>query len=100
MLKPICVQCQRFYRPKKTGVYFVESKQRPDEFGLPALPGRATPEQWQPYKVWAGDLWHCPDCGHELISGTGMHPIVEDYQADFLLTIGHLNALWLEVKDC
>ena len=68
-MKPICVKCQRFYRAKKNGYYFIE--------GMPdtgALPGTAEPEKWHPYKVWSGDLWACEGCGHELISGTGRKP--------------------------
>lgn len=75
-LKPICVKCQRFYRCKKTGIIFTEGM--PTEPRAPA--GAIRPELWKPYKIWSGDLWHCPDCGHQLISGVGAHPIAVQHQ--------------------
>lgn len=94
MLKPICVKCERFYRPKKNGVFFIESY--PTKPLAP--PGRATPEFWLPYKVWSGDLWHCPDCGHELVVGTGMRAVSEKHMDGFMGWVD--RAKWLEVKDC
>jgi hypothetical protein len=38
---------------------------------------------WRPYKVWCGDMWKCPSCGHELISGVGQEPLREHYQEGF-----------------
>jgi hypothetical protein len=38
---------------------------------------------WRPYKVWIGDLWKCPSCGHELIVGVGKEPLREHYQEGF-----------------
>jgi hypothetical protein len=37
----------------------------------------------QPYKIWAADLWECPDCGHQVILGYGVHAIAEHYQDGF-----------------
>ena len=48
-MKPICVNCQRFYRPKKNGVFFIESM--PTVSGAPA--GKTAPESWKPYKLWS-----------------------------------------------
>ena len=96
MLKPICVPCQRFYRPKKNGVYFIECMQKHSG----AASGRKAPHSWRPYKVWIGDLWHCLDCGQELIVGVGQVPISEQYKPDFADWIKNTGADWLEVKDC
>ena len=68
-MKPICVPCGRFYRPEKNGVLFVE-----------ALDGT-------PYKLWSGDKWKCPNCGSEVIVGSGLEPISEHYEPDFTETV-------------
>lgn len=94
-MKPICVKCQRFYRPKKTGFRFVE--------GMPisnrAQPGTAEPEKWKPYKLWVGDLWECEGCGSQIVSGFARSPISEHYEPEFA---GKLAALGehLQVNDC
>jgi hypothetical protein len=95
-MKPICVNCQRFYRPRKNGVYFVEMA--PKHPGAAA--GRKAPHAWRPYKVWCGDLWLCPDCGHELIIGVPTVAVSEQFKPDFQDTIANREANWLEVKDC
>lgn len=94
-MKPICVPCQRFFRPKNTGKPFVEGM--PSENGAPA--GRAHPEQWRPYKLWMGDEWGCPDCGATIVVGVGLNPIAEHYQPEF----GAAVARWapsLQINDC
>jgi hypothetical protein len=96
MLKPICVKDQRFYRMKKSGYYFTEMMPKS---GNP-LPGTLEPENWQPYKIWAGDLWECPDCGAETIVGTGRGPISEHYFDDFNDVVSCLSADQLKVNDC
>jgi hypothetical protein len=53
-MKPICVKCKKFYRPKENGYCFTE--------GMPTSSG-----EWKPYKAWMGDLWECPECGHQLL---------------------------------
>ncbi len=96
MLKPICKPCQRFFRMVKSGFYFIE--------GMPTIsrnptPGTAHPEDWRPYKLWAGDLWKCQGCGAEIISGTGSNPIAEHYQEDFGKQRERLAANY-QVNDC
>jgi hypothetical protein len=59
MPKPACPKCQRFYRPKKNGYFFIESMPRgggPDD-DLPTPSGTSRPDLWQPYKLWSADLW-------------------------------------------
>lgn len=96
MMKPICVPCQRFFRPEKTGYYFLE--------GMPAVdraePGVSKPEQWKPYKVWVGDRWICHGCGAMVIYGVGRNPIAEHYEDDFKKRIDELNASQFQVNDC
>ena len=30
----------------------------------------------------SGDLWHCPHCGHEVVSGFARDPIVSAYESE------------------
>jgi hypothetical protein len=93
-MKPICVPCQRFYRPKKNGVSFIE--------GMPtdnAAPGTAEPEKWKPYKLWVGDLWECQGCGHQLIVGAPSLPYREHYQPDFDYHVEQRKPI-MQVNDC
>jgi hypothetical protein len=97
-MKPICVQCQRFFRPAKNGFYFIEGMQRPGV--IKAASGTAEPEKWQPYKLWCGDKWRCDGCGTEIISGVGMHPISVRHERDFHETLKALGAEQFQVNDC
>ncbi len=93
-LKPICVPCQRFFRPKKNDFSFIE--------GMPvdgAKPGTAEPEKWKPYKLWLGDKWECKGCGAEIVVGTGRIPVSEHYKPDFPQTVLAYNPT-LQVNDC
>lgn len=84
-MRPICVTCQRFFRCKKNDYFFIE--------GMPQG------EQWQPYKLWAGDLYECEGCGATIISGVARCPIREHYQQDFEQVRSRLNAT-LQINDC
>jgi hypothetical protein len=99
-MKPICVPCQRFFRMKKSGYYFVEGMPAPTANGERAPAGRAAPSLWQPYKVWAGDLWECPDCGAQIIAGTGQNAIAEHYEDGFAKLVSRFGADQLQVNDC
>lgn len=94
-MKPVCVRCERFLRCVKTGVYFVEG--RPLVNG--AVPGVDHPEQWGPYKLWAGDRYECDGCGYVILTGFGLSPISEHYKPDFADAVKDLNAT-LQVNDC
>ena len=78
-MKPICVKCQRFFKIERNGVVFIESM----PIGEKVPPGTAEPHNWTPYKLWVGDLWHCPGCGAQTISGVGSQPIAEHFQDSF-----------------
>lgn len=95
-MRPICVKCQRFYRPKKNGFYFIEAM----PIGNETQPGTEAPELWTPYKVWSGDLYECQGCGHQVVSGVGSGPITEHYQRDFQEVVERTNASQLQINDC
>ena len=99
-MKPVCVPCQRFYRMKRSGYYFIEGMPRPHLPGTRAIPGTSNPDGWTPYKVWCGDLWECQGCGAQIISGVGNGPVSEHYQDDFKEHVRKLNADQLQVNDC
>lgn len=95
-MKPICVPCRRFYRPLKTGQYFVEAA--PKTKG--AEPGLAAPDDWHPYKLWSGDRWGCPTCGAEIIVGVPTFPVAEHYQSEFSGLVSRSNAAEYTINDC
>jgi len=96
-MKPVCVKCQRFYRPKQNGTYFIEGM--PNGRYESSPPGLANPDAWSPYKLWVGDIWECKGCGHELIVGVPPNPIREHYHKDFKEEVARLGAV-LQVNDC
>jgi hypothetical protein len=94
-MKPVCVPCQRFFRPSRNGFPFIE--------GMPivngAQPGVSEPQHWRPYKLWMGDKWECPDCHAEIIVGAPLNPISEHYMDDFTKQVDTFNPT-LQVNDC
>lgn len=94
-MKPICVQCCRFYRPDKNGIWFLEGRPVTND----APPGKEHAEQWRPYKLWHGDRWRCDGCGHLLISGVGHQPLREHYMPDFEEACRAVVPI-LQVNDC
>ena len=95
MPKPVCVKCERFYRPKKNGTTIIEMM--PVVPG--ACPGTSEREKWKPYKLWMSDLWQCQGCGHELVVGFGQNPIAEHYQENFNQQVEERKAA-LIINDC
>lgn len=95
-MKPICVPCQRFYRPTKNGTYFMEGMPKHND----AAPGTAEPEQWQPYKLWSGDKWRCRGCGSEIIVGVGFVQVAEHYEPGFAEKVTQLGGDELQINDC
>lgn len=99
-LKPICVNCKRFYRSHKNGFRFLE--------GMPtvqgARPGLVQQHLWKPYKLWQGDLWKCEGCGHMLVAGTGNQPIDEHYTDSFKKNVAETEKMTgvplLQINDC
>lgn len=95
-MKPVCVPCQRFFRPEQNGFYFIEGMPRVGG----ALPGTQEPQNWQPYKLWVGDKWKCHGCGAEILSGFAHNPIAEHYEPHFMDDVKRLHGDQLQVNDC
>lgn len=98
-MKPICVPCHRFFKPFKNGFGFLEGMpkagiSKPDK-------GRHHSDQWQPYKLWAGDVWMCEECGTTIIVGTGSSPIAHRHDADFQEMVTAIaDEPIFQVNDC
>jgi len=72
--RPIhCVDCECDFKPEKNGVYLLEMA----DFG--------------PYKLWNADLWKCPSCGREIISGYGKTPVASHHEEDFYTLLGKVQ---------
>lgn len=95
-MKPICVTCHRFFRPRKTGFYFIEGKPRTNN----ALPGKEHAADWEPYKLWSGDRFECEGCGANIVVGVGFNPVAEDHQSKFAGYVKSLGADQFQVNDC
>ena len=65
MRRPICVNCNLELRVKKNSV------------------GVETMTTDGPCQYFHADLWECPECGLQIISGFGAKPIVEHYQPNY-----------------
>lgn len=64
----ICVPCGRVYRPLKIGVRFEERQMLDD---------------WAPYRVWAADLYGCPECGVEILTGLSREPLATAHERHY-----------------
>ena len=40
-------------------------------------------EDQAPYKLWDADLWACPECGVEVITGFAAQPFAEHWQPTY-----------------
>jgi len=80
---------------KKNGVRWEE--------GMPMYakvePGPEHSANWQPYKLWTSDLWECPNCKHELITGHAFEPLAEHHQKDYQQK-KEIYDVTLRINDC
>ena len=67
MPAPTCVQCELGLERIKSGVFLVE------HFDIPP----------RPYKVWHADLWRCPQCMTQIVSGYAQDPLMEHFEQGF-----------------
>jgi hypothetical protein len=98
-MKPICVSCERFMRAKKSGFYFVEGMPHGGSEPWDGKIGKGS-TGWTPYKVWVGDLYECPDCHAQTITGVSHDRLAEHYEPGFARCIEQTGASRLMVKDC
>ncbi len=62
MPRMICVNCERQYKPKTIGVLFLDMAYDPPV----------------PVRFTSADIYSCPGCGHEIVSGMGELQYDED----------------------
>lgn len=67
MPRPICIKCKVEFRCKKNGYHAVLLSGTPPE----------------PYQIWDADMWECPSCHAQILSGFGSKPIAENWQTLF-----------------
>lgn len=94
-MKPICVPCQRFFRPKKNDFPFIEGM--PDTNDV--QPGTIEPQRWKPYKLWFGDKWECEGCGAVIVVGVARQPLIEHFEKEFDAVVARYRPE-LQVNDC
>lgn len=97
MVKPVCVPCQRFFRPKRNGQALLEGMPHGPGSGEP---GTSSPESWLPYKLWIGDLWECPGCGAQIVVGIIGDRLAEHYETDFKKYLEMYASTLVKVNDC
>ena len=51
-------------------------------------------EDGAPYKLWDADLWECPECGVEIVTGFACEPLAEHYQPDYQTWRTTLAPIW------
>jgi hypothetical protein len=62
----LCGRCGRFLTVTRNGITVEEM----DEANAP-------------YKLWAADLWGCPECDAQIIAGFGTRPLAEAWQPGY-----------------
>lgn len=96
-MKPICLPCQRFFRPERNGYRFIEGRPKDNS----AYPGTTEPEMWEPYKLWVGDLWSCHGCGAMIVVGVAHSPLSEHYLPNFKTALDASGgARLVQINDC
>ena len=63
----VCKKCEVELQPKQNDVRVIEYFMDPPE----------------PYKLWCADLWACPKCGYEIVTGFGYQAYTEHFRKDF-----------------
>jgi len=67
MSKPVCVPCGREFKVIKNGTVAQEN----------------IGPNGEPYKIWSADLWECPVCHSQILSGFGNRPLSQVHHQDF-----------------
>ena len=80
--RPVCVKCRTEMRPETNGVGLLDMA----EYG--------------PYKVWDADLYKCPTCSYEIVTGFGVDAISHHIDEDFDHTVnGYRNGPGLYINN-
>ena len=66
MKKPICVKCEKGFKPYHNGAFLVELFHN-NEFI---------------YKIWHCDIYRCPECRVKIVYGYGDNPVMRDIDGE------------------
>lgn len=80
---PICVPCKVQMKVRKNGV------------DLELMAGS------NPYQIWSGDLYECPRCSVQIVSGFGKEPVAQHFQAERYAKFlpGVFTRFWSTLKE-
>lgn len=78
----VCVECEQIMRVQKNSVTVEELFA--DGTG---------------YKLWDADLYACPSCGRQVISGFGQGPLAEHYEPTYKAARERLAPLYVARSD-
>jgi len=67
-MRPICASCAIEYAVETCGATVVVMQ-----------------SSGKPYELWQADVWYCPSCGHEIISGFANNPYCVHYESNFAI---------------
>lgn len=65
-MRPVCVKCEVEFRMKEAGIYVVETYEQNKSI----------------YKIWCADVWECPICKAEIVSGFANGTAAESHSHD------------------
>ena len=80
--RPGCVKCGVELYPKENGVGVLDT-----------LRGVG-------FQLWDADLWECPVCGYQIVTGFGQEPVAEKYQSERFQTFLNNYTANRTVIDC
>jgi len=66
--RPVCAKCECEMRPERNGVGLLDMFNPSDKPDL------------QPYQLWDADLYKCPKCGCEIVTGFGCNAIAQHWE--------------------
>jgi|WetSurMetagenome_2_1015567.scaffolds.fasta_scaffold01396_22 hypothetical protein len=83
MPRPLCVKCQVEFKPERNDVV------------VDVLDGHG-----KSYQLWCADLWECPQCGNQIITGYGNEPYARRGQVDYAKVLRASRANLEYVYQC
>ncbi len=63
--RPVCIKCHCELRPDLNGIGVLDMA------------------DWEPYELYAADIWGCPKCGVQIAGGFALNPISAHYEPRF-----------------
>lgn len=67
MRRPICIKCRIEFRPLENGITVIDMFSQPPK----------------PYRVTHADLFECPICKKQIVSGFALKPLAEHFEDKF-----------------